>query len=62
MLDIHLGFTITKGFAITFIFGVRELVNGWDKMRLPYSPELEELVADISAKSRKIGTNFEFEK
>ena len=57
-LDVRLGFTITKGFAITFVFGVRKLVDGWDKMRLSYSPELEKLVGDIS--SKKIGTNFIF--
>jgi len=60
VLDVRLGFTITKGFAITFVFAVRELVNGWDKMRLPYSPELEKSVADISNGSKKVGTNFTF--
>lgn len=62
MLDVRLGFTITKGFAITFVFAVRELVNGWDKMRLPHSHELEKLVADISSGSKKIGTNFTFKR
>jgi hypothetical protein len=60
MLDVRLGFTITKGFAITFVFAVQELVDGWDKMRLPHSPELEKLVANISSSSTRIGTNFTF--
>ncbi len=60
VLDVRLGFTITKGFAITFVFAVRELVDGWDKMRLPYSAEMEKLVTDIS--SKKIGTNFKFKR
>ena len=60
ILDVRLGFTVTKGFAITFVFAVQELVDGWDKMQLPHSPELEKLVADINSKSKKIGTNFKF--
>jgi len=47
VLDDRLEFTITKGFVITFVFAVRELVNGWDKMRLPHSAELEKSVADL---------------
>ncbi len=62
MLDVRLGFTITKGFAITFVFAVRELVNGWDKMRLPHSAELERSVADLNNWSKKIGTNFTFKE
>lgn len=60
MLDVRLGFTITKGFAITFVFAVQKLIKGWDKMRLPHSLEMEKMVADISNFSKKIGTNFTF--
>ena len=60
LLDVRLGFTITKGFAITFVFGVRELVDGWDKMQLPYSPELDKLIGEIDTWSKNIGTDFTF--
>jgi len=60
MLDVRLEFTITKKFAITFVFAVQELVDGWDKMRLSHSLELEKLVANISSSSTRIGTNFTF--
>ncbi len=61
VLDPRLGFTVFKGFAVTFVFAVQELVNKWGKMQLPYSPELDRKVAEISDISPKIGTNFTFQ-
>ncbi len=61
MLDPRLGFTVFKGFAVTFVFAVRELIDRWGKMRLPYSPELDRKVAEINSLSPKIGTNFIFQ-
>lgn len=61
MLDPGLAFTVFKGFAVTFVFGIRKLIDRWDKMRLPYSPELEKKVAELNSWSTKIGTNFTFQ-
>jgi len=61
VLDPRLGFTVFKGFAVTFVFGIRELLNRWGKMQLKHSPELERKVQEINSLSQKIGTNFTFQ-
>ncbi len=61
VLDPRLEFIVFKGFAVTFVFAVQELVNKWGKMQLSYSSELNRKVAEISNISPKIGTNFTFQ-
>ena len=54
-----MAFTVVKGFCITYIFAVTDLVSGYDKMRLPYSQSMKDALSEIKSKSSRVGINLE---
>ncbi|KAI9893046.1 MAG: hypothetical protein M1814_000930 [Vezdaea aestivalis] len=60
IMDARLAFTIIKGFAIHFVFSLRRIADGWEKMKIARSADLSGKVEAMNASSRKVETNFIF--
>lgn len=61
ILDARLGFTITKGFAVNFLFTIDERLQKYAKMIFPGSLELREKIEEMERISDQIGLNVQFQ-
>lgn len=58
ILDARLAFKTVKGFAIHFVFGTKEELEGWPKKEFLGGEDIVRKAAEME--SPKIGTNFTF--